>query len=129
MKRDYSHIRVLDNESDMYPLFFVIDLLITDYSSIFFDFLLTEKPVLFYPYDKDDYLANDRSMYDNYDMVTPGHIVCNFEEFYDKLQLFLNNPDAIKYSNVDYKSIKEMYNKYSDSDSAKRTYQFINSNL
>ena len=52
MKEEYSHIRVLDNESDMYPLFSKVDLLITDYSSIFFDFLLTDKPVLFYPYDK-----------------------------------------------------------------------------
>jgi CDP-glycerol glycerophosphotransferase (TagB/SpsB family) len=126
---DYSNIRVLDNESDMYPLFSKVDLLITDYSSIFFDFLLTDKPVLFYPYDKEKYLTKHRSMYDEYDTVTPGHKAISFEEFFEKLQVFFDKPATLKQSDLDYNEIKRMYNKYSDSDSAKRTYQFIKSNI
>ena len=129
MKKEYSNIRVLDNESDMYPLFTKVDLLITDYSSIFFDFLLTNKPVLFYPYDKETYLTQDRSMYDDYDTVTPGHKAYNVEEFFKKLQIFFDEPDALKQSDLDYNEIKKMYNEYNDSDGAKRTFQFIKSNL
>ena len=129
MKENYSHIRVLDNESDMYPLFSKVDLLITDYSSIFFDFLLTDKPVLFYPYDIDDYLTMDRSMYDEYETVTPGHKAYDFQGFYEKIELFFKEPNALKQSSLDYNVIRKMYNKYNDSDSAKRTYQFISSNL
>ena len=129
MKEEYSNIRVLDNESDMYPLFSKVDLLITDYSSIFFDFLLTDKPVLFYPYDKDDYLTKDRSMYDEYDSVTPGHKSYDFKSFYEKLELFFKYPDALKESDLDYQVIKKMYNQYNDSDGAKRTYQFIALNI
>lgn len=129
MKEKCSHIRVLDNESDMYPLFSKVDLLITDYSSIFFDFLLTDKPVLFYPYDKDDYLTKDRSMYDKYDSVTPGHKAYDFNEFYQKLELFFKEPNTLKESVLDYNVIKKMYNKYNDSDASKRTYQFITSSL
>jgi len=129
MKEEYSHIRLLDNESDMYPLFAKVDLLITDYSSIFFDFLLTDKPVLFYPYDKEIYLTQDRSMYDEYDTVTPGHKAYNFEEFYTKLSLFFKELEVLKETSLDYKVIKKMYNKHCDSDGAKRTYQFIKSNL
>tara|TARA_B110000008_G_scaffold158034_1_gene158881 strand:+ start:885 stop:2018 length:1134 start_codon:yes stop_codon:yes gene_type:complete len=129
MKEEYSHIRLLDNESDMYPLFAKVDLLITDYSSIFFDFLLTDKPVLFYPYDKEIYLTQDRSMYDEYDTVTPGHKAYNFEEFYTKLSLFFKEPEVLKETSLDHKVIKKMYNKHCDSDGAKRTYQFIKSNL
>ena len=129
MKENYSHIRVLNNESDMYPLFSKVDLLITDYSSIFFDFLLTDKPVLFYPYDIDDYLTMDRSMYDEYETVTPGHKAYNFQGFYEKIELFFKEPNALKQSSLDYNVIRKMYNKYNDSDSAKRTYQFISSNL
>jgi CDP-glycerol glycerophosphotransferase (TagB/SpsB family) len=129
MKDKCSHIRVLDNESDIYPLFSKVDLLITDYSSIFFDFLLTDKPVLFYPYDIDDYLTKDRSMYDKYDSVTPGHKAYDFKGFYEKLELFFKEPNALKESVLDYNVIKKMYNKYNDSDASKRTYQFIASNL
>ena len=129
MKEKCSHIRVLDNESDMYPLFSKVDLLITDYSSIFFDFLLTDKPVLFYPYDKDDYLTKDRSMYDKYDSVTPGHKAYDFNEFYQKLELFFKEPNTLKESVLDYNVIKKMYNKYNDNDASKRTYQFITSSL
>ena len=129
IKEEYSNIRVLDNESDMYPLFSKVDLLITDYSSIFFDFLLTDKPVLFYPYDKEDYLTKDRSMYDEYDTVTPGHKAYDFNGFYEKLELFFKHPDALKESVLDYQVIKKMYNQYNDSDGAKRTYQFIALNI
>ncbi len=129
IKENYSHIRVLDNECDMYPLFSKVDLLITDYSSIFFDFLLTDKPVLFYPYDIEDYLTMDRSMYDEYETVTPGHKAYNFQGFYEKIELFFKEPNALKQSSLDYNVIRKMYNKYNDSDSAKRTYQFISSNL
>ena len=129
MEENYSNIRILDNDSDIYPLFAKVDLLITDYSSIFFDFLLTDKPVLFYPYDKDNYLSKDRCMYDDYDTVTPGHKVYNFEELYEKIELFLKHPSALSKSDLDYNIIKKMYNKYSDCDSSKRTYQFISSNL
>jgi CDP-glycerol glycerophosphotransferase (TagB/SpsB family) len=129
MKEKCSHIRVLDNESDMYPLFSNVDLLITDYSSIFFDFLLTDKPVLFYPYDIDEYLTKDRSMYDKYDTVTPGHKAYDFKGFYEKLELFFKEPNALKESVLDYNVIKKMYNKYDDSDASKRTYQFIASSL
>ena len=100
MKENYSHIRVLDNESDMYPLFSNVDLLITDYSSIFFDFLLTDKPVLFYPYDIDDYLTMDRSMYDEYETVTPGHKAYDFQGFYEKIELFFKEPNALKQSSL-----------------------------
>ena len=129
MKDQHSNIRVLDTESDMYPIFSKVDLLITDYSSIFFDFLLTDKPVLFYPYDKDDYLTIDRSLYDEYDTVTPGHKVFDFKSFYEKLELFFKQPEALKKSVLDYNLIKTQYNKYNDSYNSKRTYQFIVSNL
>ena len=114
---------------DMYPIFSKVDLLITDYSSIFFDFLITDKPILFYPYDKDDYLTRDRAMYDEYDTVTPGHKVYDFKSFYEKLELFFKQPNALKESILDYDLIKKMYNKYSDGDNSKRTYKFIKSNL
>lgn len=47
------------------------DLLITDYSSIYLDYLLLDKPMIFLPYDKEEYLK-ERGMNYSYDEVTPG---------------------------------------------------------
>ncbi len=43
------------NELRMQELLMISDLLITDYSSNYFDFLLTRKPTIFIPYDQDEY--------------------------------------------------------------------------
>jgi len=57
---------------DVYPLMALSDILITDYSSIFFDFLLLDRPILFFAYDLEQYLSQDRAMYFDYDTMTPG---------------------------------------------------------
>ncbi len=57
---------------DVYPLMVHCDLLITDYSSIFFDFLLLDRPIMFFPYDLEQYLSQDRAMYFDYETMTPG---------------------------------------------------------
>jgi CDP-glycerol glycerophosphotransferase len=59
-------------ESDVYPLLREVDALVTDYSSIFFDFLLLDRPVIFFCYDLERYLAEERPMYFDYASMTPG---------------------------------------------------------
>jgi CDP-glycerol glycerophosphotransferase (TagB/SpsB family) len=57
---------------DVYPLLAQADLLVTDYSSIYFDYLLLDRPVVFFPYDLDEYLRNERELLFDYDAMTPG---------------------------------------------------------
>ena len=56
----YKNINVIDNKSDMYPLFRHSDVLITDYSSIFFDYLLLDRPIIHFAADLDSYRFRDR---------------------------------------------------------------------
>lgn len=64
---------------DINELYLVTDILITDYSSVFFDFALLEKPMIFYPYDIIKYGSILRGFYYPYNIVVPGPIVLNEE--------------------------------------------------
>lgn len=55
------------------------DLLITDYSSIIFDWLLLDRPVIYYVYDRDEY-AGDRGMYYPFEEYVYGAVCFNEEE-------------------------------------------------
>ena len=66
-------------------LFYVTDLLITDYSSSMYEFLLMEKPMLFFPFDKNQYSVS-RGFHRDYDSNVPGKICYTFKEILDALE-------------------------------------------
>lgn len=58
----YKHIQPFPAGIDSYEFLNSVDALVTDYSSVFFDFSLTKKPIVLFMYDYDDYMA-ERGMY------------------------------------------------------------------
>ncbi len=64
---------------DVNDLLFNVDLLVTDYSSIVFEFSTFGRPMIFYAYDLDEYVA-DRDFYVSYPDFVPGPIVRTFDE-------------------------------------------------
>lgn len=92
---DGNRIRFLneDRADDIMEVLNIFDLLITDYSSIYIDFLLTGRPVLFLPYDSEEYLKN-RGMNFDYDLVTPGPKPKTFKEFLNSVYVLLYNHDS-----------------------------------
>ena len=66
-------------------IFYVTDLLITDYSSCFYDFLLLGKPVLFFTYDRAVYSAT-RGVHRPIDKVAPGRVCDSFDQLMDALE-------------------------------------------
>lgn len=67
-------IRCLPETTDSHLLLRHADALVTDYSSVFFDYLLLDRPVIFYAYDLDRYRFK-RGFYFEYETVTPGPVV------------------------------------------------------
>ncbi|WP_049970374.1 CDP-glycerol glycerophosphotransferase family protein [Haladaptatus cibarius] len=69
----------LPEKCDVYPLLRHADTLVTDYSSIYFDYLALDRPVVFFPYDRTEY-ENSRGFYFDYDEITAGPVASNFDE-------------------------------------------------
>ena len=73
-----SKLEIPDNvinaiNEEINDLLLITDILITDYSSVIFDYFLLKKPVVFYPYDYDEYMTY-RNFYLDYKKDLPGPI-------------------------------------------------------
>lgn len=79
--KSYSNICFLDKQLDIYPLLPFVDVLVTDYSSIYYDFLLLNKEILLYPFDKDYFLESSNDLAFDYDEYTPGKKVYSMTDF------------------------------------------------
>lgn len=107
-----SRIRRFGSEEagDVTGMLGMFDLLITDYSSIYIDYLLTDKPLMFLPYDRERYL-DGRGMNFDYDEVTPGPKPETMKEFMMEIKEFMNGKDSWKKErdrvNLKFNEVKE----------------------
>lgn len=77
-----------ENE-DISSLYLISDLLITDYSSVFFDYANLKRPMLFYAYDYEHYKNDLRGFYFNIEKEAPGPFVTEEKDVYTYLSEFL----------------------------------------
>ena len=66
------HVTICNADSDIYPFFPLADLMITDYSSIFTEYLLMDRPVLFFWADFESYMSVDRGFQFPFEEMCPG---------------------------------------------------------
>lgn len=77
--KDLNNIYYIDATIDMYPLLPFSDVLISDYSSIYYDYLLLpNKGVILYDFDVDTYVKNEFGFFKDYKTYTPGKHVSDF---------------------------------------------------
>lgn len=106
---DFLHI--CKEDEDINPLYAVSDLLITDYSSVFFDFTIQDKPVLFYMSDLEEYRDELRGFYLDIYKDLPGDIIESEDELLrtikngsykndDKLSSFRNRFHTLEKGNA-----------------------------
>lgn len=82
----YENIFLLDPDSDPYVVLKKADALVTDYSSIYFDYLIMDRPIIFFDYDREEYERASRELYWDYDESTPGEKVETMEAFMKAIQ-------------------------------------------
>ena len=109
---------------DLYHVLNEIDALITDYSSVYIDFLIKNKPIIFIPADLDKYRSTQGLILEPYDRWTPGPKAYTQEGLSKELEnLVLNQDNYSKKRSL----ITEILHKYQDINSSERIYKIIKS--
>lgn len=116
----------LNSDMDVYPFLKEADILITDYSSVYFDFLYLDRDIIFYPYDLEYYKNSDRGIIFDYEEMTPGDKVFNLDELKENLKIKNIKRDSYKEKR---KKIKEVcFEKYTIEDTIKNIFEVRNTN-
>ena len=78
-------VRNVSAYTDVRDLYLAADVLVTDYSSVMFDFAITGKPMIFYAYDLEHYRDVMRGFYFDYEAEIPGPLCRTTDEVIDAL--------------------------------------------
>mgnify|MGYP000501091749 FL=1 len=116
------NIKPLFNDADIYEQIGFFDILITDYSGIYFDFLITSKPIIMAPFDLDDYKIADRELYYSYEDICPDPPCFTWDEVFFRLR------QITKYGGIDrakYKNLQEKFHRHMDDRSSERAAEEI----
>lgn len=122
----YSNMQIMSNQDfenegyELYNLLPQIDVMLADYSSLFLQFLLLDKPLAFVIPDIDDYSRLRGFVFDNPEAYMPGPKIKTKKQFID----YLLNMDSenIKYNDA-RKRVKKIIHTYSDGKSCERLMQ------
>ena len=118
---DMSNIVLIDSKADIYPILPYTDVLITDYSSILYDYILMEdKDVILYVYDLEEYASTRDFTYPFSQSVT-GKIVYSFSQ----LKEAILKEDFISNSNERDTIIRKFWGNTSDINSSQRIFDFV----
>ncbi|WMJ84942.1 CDP-glycerol glycerophosphotransferase family protein [Oscillospiraceae bacterium MB24-C1] len=87
----YDRIQI-DTEKDVYQTLGRYSVLISDYSSIANDFVLLDRPIIYFNYDFEAYTKHDTQMDFDYDSVTPGIKAKTWEEVLSAIVTYVEDP-------------------------------------
>lgn len=109
---------------DISKLYLISDLLITDYSSVMFDFANLDRPMLFFAYDLKHYRNTLRGFYFNYQKDIPGPLTTTSNQLYRALDDYTNHG---KFSGYDQKmnAFRHKYCTWESPDSSKEVVNLI----
>jgi CDP-glycerol glycerophosphotransferase (TagB/SpsB family) len=110
------------NGIDLYQVVGGADLLITDYSSVYLDYLMLDKPIIFTPTDLDEYAVNRGFLLEPYDFWAPGFKAVSQAQMQEALLTSLRNPE--QYSK-ERETVRKIIHTYSDERSCERVARAI----
>ena len=110
---------------DINEIMHLVSLLITDYSGIYFDYLLVDRPMFFIPYDLEEYEKSNGFLYP-YETVTPGPKIMTGKKFLEFLETFFQGKD--QYSEK-RKFIRDLFMEVQEPNSSEKIFSIIKSKI
>jgi CDP-glycerol glycerophosphotransferase len=107
---------------DIAELYLVSDVLITDYSSVFFDFANLKRPILFYTYDLENYRDKLRGFYLDIETEVPGPLLRTTEEVIHAISTI---EDVQKEYEPRYNAFYERFCKWDDGKASENTVKAV----
>jgi CDP-glycerol glycerophosphotransferase len=109
-------------EYDISELYLLADMLITDYSSVMFDYSILKRPMLFYCYDYENYQKNLRGFYFDFAKEAPGPISKTTQELINDIL----EKNYLNYS-LQYEAFCRKFNEKEDGSASRRVVELIES--
>lgn len=109
-----------DATHDISILYLVSDILITDYSSVMFDFSVLKRPMFFYCYDLEKYKNHLRGFYFDFEAEAPGPISETTVQLIQHIKG--NNEEEYKER---YEKFSEKYNPWDDGNASRKVVELI----
>lgn len=81
-------VYTFDETKDIAWLYLVSDMMITDYSSVMFDYSLLRRPIFFFAYDLEDYKNNLRGFYFDFMEEVPGPISMDTDQLINDIKTY-----------------------------------------
>ena len=100
----FTNLIIYPANMDIYPLLKYSDMLIADYSSVYFDYLFVDKPIVFFPYDYKEWIESEKGTRIDYFSYSPGDKCYNVDELLEKIL------DNLKYDSYKIER-KNIFNK------------------
>jgi CDP-glycerol glycerophosphotransferase (TagB/SpsB family) len=111
----------VDNSWDIYPILPFTDVLITDYSSIYYDYILMKgKRVILFTFDYDKYIS-ERELNIEYEKYFIGLRVHSFDQLYDVIKKKEVDNISFDYNDI----IKNIWNDYDGKANYKLTSKLV----
>ncbi len=109
-----------DQSYDIADLFLVADMLITDYSSVMFDYSLLKRPMFFYAYDLDKYRNDLRGFYFDFEAEMPGPISLDTPQLIRDIRQYRDDEYKERYEAFSLK-----YNPWDDGNASAKVVEEI----
>lgn len=125
---EFNNVKIYTDEDfsakglELYEVLSYSDALITDYSSVYFDYLLLNRPIGFIINDINEYSEERGFVFDNPIDLMPGSKIFDKKQFYDFINNVAKNEDNYKKSR---KKINQLANFYTDGENCKRALRKI----